>query len=80
MTETERELDLLVAELGSEVRKMREENAALKKAIATTTAERDRIKKSMERIHAISLVAFRDGRPERVGEVGAQARTQECND
>lgn len=80
MTEEERELDLLVAELGSELRKMREENAALKEAIATATAERDRIKRSMERIHAISLVAFRDGRPERVSQVGQKERTQECND
>lgn len=80
MNEHERELDLLVAELESELRKMRSENDALKEAIKQATAERDRIKRSMERIHAISLVAFRDSRSEGVSEVGTQARAKEHND
>lgn len=80
MNEHERELDLLVAELESEVRKMKAENDALKEAIKDATAQRDRIKRSMERIYAISLVAFRDGRPEGVSEVGTQARAKEHND
>lgn len=80
MTETERELDLMVAELGSEIRMLMTQNETLKQNLATVTAERDGLKEAMERILAISRLAFRNSRPQGVNEVGPQARTRECND
>ena len=80
MTETERELDLMVAELGSEIRMLITQNETLKQNLATVTAERDGLKEAMERILAISRLAFWNGRPQGANEVGPQARTRECND
>lgn len=80
MTEEDRELDLLVAELGSEVRMLTAQNETLKQNLNAAIAERDRFKEALERILSVSRVALWDGRPQRVSEVGPQARTQECND
>lgn len=80
MTDEERELDLMVAELETENRMMRARNERLEKELDTAVAERDRFKEALERILSVSRVALWDGRPQRVGEVGPQARTRECND
>lgn len=80
MTDEERELDLLVAELGSEVRMLITQNETLKQNLNAVTAERDRFKEALERILSVSRVALWDSRPQRVSEVGPKARTQECND
>jgi predicted RNase H-like nuclease (RuvC/YqgF family) len=80
MTDEERELDLMVAELETENRMMRARNERLEKELDTAVAERDRFKEALERILSVSRVALWDGRPQRVSEVGPQARTQECND
>lgn len=80
MTDEERELDLMVAELETENRMMRARNERLEKELDTAVAERDRFKEALERILSVSRVALWDSRPQRVSEVGPQARTQECND
>ena len=82
MNEQERELDLMVAELETEKRMLITQNENLKKELAATAAERDGLKEAMERILSVSRVALWDSRPQRVGEVGTQARerTQEYND
>jgi hypothetical protein len=80
MTDEERELDLLVAELGSEIRMLITQNETLKQNLNAVTAERDRFKEALERILSVSRVALWDSRPQRVIEVGTQARTPECND
>lgn len=80
MTEEDRELDLLVAELETENRMIRARNERLEKELNTAVAERDRFKEALERILSVSRVALWDSRPQRVSEVGPKARTQECND
>lgn len=80
MTDEERELDLMVAELETENRMIRARNERLEKELNTAVAERDRFKEALERILTVSRVALWDSRPQRVGEVGPQARTRECND
>lgn len=80
MTETERELDLLVAELESELRRMKTQNETLKRELIVATNERDGIKKAMERILAISRVAVWDSRPEGTSQVGPKEPPRECND
>ena len=80
MTDEERELDLLVAELESEVRRMRAQNETLERNLVAAINERDGLKEAMERILAVSRVALWDGRPQGVSQVGKKERTQECND
>ena len=80
MNETERELDLMVAELESENRLMRARNERLEKELAIATTERDRFKEALERILAVSRVAIWNGQPQGVSQVGKKERTQECND
>lgn len=81
MTEAERELDLMVAELESEVRRMRVNNETLERNLAAVQAERDGLKEAMERILAVSRVALWDGRPRRTQEVGPSKQNRpECND
>ena len=80
MNETERELDLMVAELETENRLMRARNERLEKELATATTERDRFKEALERILAVSRVAIWNGQPQGVGQVGAKAQARECND
>jgi hypothetical protein len=74
MTDDERNLDLMVAELESENRLMRARNERLQRELDQALDDNARFKVSLERIIAVSKLAFRDGVPERVGEVGAQAQ------
>lgn len=76
----DRELDLLVAELDTENRMIRARNERLEKELRAATAERDRFKEAMERIIAVSSLAFWDGVPPRTEKVGAPKRVQEAND
>lgn len=80
MTDEERELDLMVAELETENRLMRARNERLERELATVQTERDGLKEAMERILAVSRMALWDGRPQGVSQVGKKERTQECND
>lgn len=73
MTEDERNLDLMVAELESENRMMRARNERLQRELDQALDDNARFKVTLERIIAVSKLAFRDGVPERIGEVGAQA-------
>ena len=74
MTEEERNLDLMVAELEQENRLMRARNERLQEELERALDETARFKVALERIIAVSKLAFRDGVPERVGEVGTQAQ------
>lgn len=80
MNESERELDLMVAELQTENRMMRERNERLAEELNRALDENARFKVALERIIAVSKLAFRDGMPERVGEVGSKKQVRECND
>lgn len=72
MTEDERNLDLMVAELEQENRLMRARNERLQEELDRALDDNARFKVALERIIAVSKLAFRDGVPERVGEVGTQ--------
>jgi len=72
MTEDERNLDLMVAELEQENRLMRARNERLQQELDRALDDNARFKVALERIIAVSKLAFRDGVPERVGEVGTQ--------
>ena len=72
MTEDERNLDLMVGELEHENRLMRARNERLEQELERALDETARFKVALERIIAVSKLAFRDGVPERVGEVGTQ--------
>ena len=72
MTDDERNLDLMVAELESENRMMRARNERLQRELDQALDDNARFKVTLERIIAVSKLAFRDGVPERVGAVGAQ--------
>jgi hypothetical protein len=78
MTETERELDLMIAELETENRMMRARNERLEKELAAATTERLRMQGALERIIAVSRVAIWDSVPKGVSEVGEKER--EYND
>lgn len=80
MTEEERELDLMVAELEVENKMMRARNERLEQELERANAERLQFKAALERIMSVSRVALWDGRPQGVKEVGPQTRTAECND
>jgi hypothetical protein len=64
----------MVAELESENRLMRARNERLQRELDQALDDNARFKVTLERIIAVSKLAFRDGVPERVGEVGAQAQ------
>ena len=72
MTDDERNLDLMVAELESENRMMRARNERLQRELDQALDDNARFKVTLERIIAVSKLAFRDGVSERVGEVGTQ--------
>jgi len=77
MTDDERNLDLMVAELESEIKLMKARNERLEQELEQALDDNARFKVTLERIIAVSKLAFRDGVPERVGEVGTQ--TQDTN-
>lgn len=68
--EDERNLDLMVAELEQENRLMRARNERLERENNRLEDENARFKVTLERIIAVSQLAFRDGRPQGVGEAG----------
>mgnify|MGYP006294017085 CR=1 FL=1 len=80
MNEQERQLDLLVAELEAENRKMRTQNERLERELTAVTAERDVFKEALERVLTISRVAIWNRAPDGVAGVGAKARNKEIND
>jgi hypothetical protein len=80
MTEDERNLDLLVAELGYQNKLMRAQNERLERTLEETQSERDKLRAAVERILAVSNVALWNGKPQGTGEVGSPKRPQECND
>lgn len=82
MTDNERELDLMVAELETENRLMRARNERLEKELAQARADLYRFQTEVERVLTVSKLALWDGPPRRVREVGTQAREshKECND
>jgi hypothetical protein len=80
MTEDERNLDLMVAELEQENRLMRARNERLERTLNDTESERDKLRAAVERIIAVSNVALWNGKPQGTGEVGPPKRHQESND
>jgi cell division protein FtsB len=70
--EDERNLDLMVAELEQENRLMRARNERLERENDQLRDENARFKVTLERIIAVSQLAFRNGRPQGTGEVGSQ--------
>ncbi len=74
MDEETRNLDLMVGELEQENRLMRARNERLQQELERALDETARFKVALERIVAVSKLAFRDGVPEGVGEVGTQAQ------
>ena len=72
MTEQERELDLMVGELEMENKLMRARNERLERELAIAIAERDEFKKAVERIIAISQLAFRNCATKGISEVGKE--------
>ena len=76
MTEDERQMDLLIAELEHENKLMRARNERLERENEQLADENARYKVALERIIAVSKLAFRDGRSEGVGEVGAAQQAQ----
>lgn len=76
MTEDERNLDLMVAELETENRMMRARNERLQEELNATQADRDGLQDALARILEVSRVALWDSVPERVGEVGETKSVQ----
>ena len=63
------ELDLMVAELETENKMMRARNERLERELAIAVAERDEFKTAVERIIAISQLAFRNSAIKGIGKV-----------
>jgi predicted RNase H-like nuclease (RuvC/YqgF family) len=80
MTEDERNLDMMVAELETENRLMRARNERLERTLEETQSDRDKLRAAVERILAVSNVALWNGRPQGTGNVGTPKRHEECND
>ena len=76
MDEETRNLDLMVGELEHENRLMRARNERLQQELERALDETARFKVALERIVAVSKLAFRDGVSERVGEVGETKSVQ----
>lgn len=80
MTEQERELDLMIAELETENRTMRARNERLERELIVERNERQRMQDAVARILAISRMAVWNGQPKGTPEVGPKTRAKECND
>ena len=76
MTEDERNLDLMVAELEQENRLMRARNERLQQELDQALDENARYKLTLGRILAVSRMAVWGGVPEGVGEVGETKSAQ----
>jgi len=72
MTNEERELDLMVADLMSENNQLKTDNAQLQTKLDRALDEAAKFQTALARILAISNVAFRDGAGQGVGEVRTQ--------
>lgn len=72
MTDEEREMDMLIAELEHENKLMRARNERLEQENERLTDENARFKVALERIIAVSQLAFRDSSTGGVREVGPQ--------
>lgn len=79
MTEDERNLDLMVAELERENRLMRARNERLERTLEEIQSDRDKLRAAVERIIAVSNVALWDGKPKRTGEVGSQEHADKAS-
>ena len=75
MTEQERELDLMVAELEQENRLMRTRNERLERELAIAIADRDEFKKAVERVISVSQLAFRNCATKAISEVAKEKRS-----
>ena len=80
MTEDERNLDLMVAELEQENRLLRARNERLERAHEDVVSARDKFKAALERILSISKVVLWGGRPQGTGEVGPSKQTHHTKD
>lgn len=73
MTEDDRQLDLLLAELEQESRLMRARNERLEQELAAAHSACLQYRTALERILTVSELALRDGVSQGVSEVGAQS-------
>ena len=80
MTEDERNLDPMVAELEQENRLLSARNERLERTHEEVVSARDKFKAALERILSISKVALWDGRPQGTGEVGPSKQTRHTED
>ena len=71
MTEDERNLDLMVAELEQENRLMRARNERLQHELDRALDDNARFKVTLERIIAVSQLAFRNSAIKGIGKVDA---------
>jgi predicted RNase H-like nuclease (RuvC/YqgF family) len=76
MTDDERNLDLMVAELESENRLMRARNERLERELSAAADDRNQLKEALERILTVSRVALWDGSTKGTGEVGETKSVQ----
>ena len=74
MTEDERNLDLMVAELEHENKLMRARNERLEKELERTRDENAKFKTALERIITVSRVALWDGVSTGAEQMGASTR------
>jgi hypothetical protein len=75
----DRELDLMVADLGTENRMMRERNERLQRELDAALDENARFKVALERIIAVSQLAVWDGQPKGVGQVGPKTHDDKAS-
>jgi hypothetical protein len=76
MDEETRNLDLMVGELEQENRLMRARNERLQQELDRALDDNARFKVTLERIIAVSKLAFRDGVPEGIAQVGETKSVQ----
>lgn len=74
MTEDERNLDLMVAELGHENKLMKARNERLEKELERTRDENAKLKSALERIISVSRVALWDGVSQGADQLGSSTR------
>ena len=75
MTETERELDLMVGELELENKLMRARNERLERELTIAIAERDEFKTAVERVISVSQLAFRNCAIKAISKMGKEKRS-----
>jgi len=75
----DRELDLIVADLETENRMMRERNERLQRELDTALDENARFKVALERIIAVSQLAVWNGQPKGAGQVGPKTHDDKAS-